>query len=188
MAELIMTPFTRHPQEAAIIGRLLAGYGELEFDLGALLTNFLPHRVTAVKAMFRVRSESGRIQVADALIRDPLRELGLEPQYADMLGGFRHCLKIRNQYAHCHWNDELTEPKGQLKFCDLGEAAQSPGEPGLVFRTASLGLLQEQEAYFRYTQKCLWFLDAEAENRLRGPKPHSLQMPPKTAQPPLHNP
>src|SRR5437660_4060277 len=41
--------------------------------------------------------------VLDALLRPAYEKIGCKSQYVDMLGAVRHCQRIRNQYAHCHY-------------------------------------------------------------------------------------
>src|SRR5688500_6557574 len=66
----ILIAFQRYPKEAAIIGRLLAGYGDLEYELHLSLGAALGSDEAALRAMFRVRGEKQRIQIADALMRE----------------------------------------------------------------------------------------------------------------------
>ena len=83
----------------------------------AICTGYFTHSPDeAFKAMFRVRSESARLQIANGLIAGPIAELGLASQYADAIGAARHCRNIRNQYAHCHWSNY---ENGNLFFVSL---------------------------------------------------------------------
>lgn len=61
--------FAQFPEEGAIVGRLIVGYGQLEWDLCLLVGAALNDWETAVKAMFRSRGESQRLSLADALAR-----------------------------------------------------------------------------------------------------------------------
>ncbi len=168
--------------EASIIGRILAGYGELEFEFADCLKHFAHDMHSAFAALFRLRSESGRIQVADALIRGPIAALGLGTQYKDTYDAMLHCLKIRNQYAHCHW----LEHEGQLLFTMLEDAFDGPDTKSLTIRVASLPTLVAQEGYFDYTQRCFWFLSNETQ-RLKGRiREHPFAMPPKMQPAILH--
>jgi hypothetical protein len=69
---MIMPAFQRYPNEAAIIGRLLAGYGELEFLLCLVLSEAVVDLSTAARLLFRSRSEDHRLSCADALLRPML--------------------------------------------------------------------------------------------------------------------
>jgi len=52
-----------------------------------------------LKAIFRVRGETARIDIADALGRHFYDDRGLATEFGMAVGAVRHCLKIRNQYA-----------------------------------------------------------------------------------------
>jgi hypothetical protein len=103
-----MPSFHRFPDEAAILGRLLAGYGEIEFILGLCADHALKGQHAGLRALFRLRSESNRLEVADAILRPLASEIDLLPKYETALAAIKHCKKIRNQYAHCHWADHET--------------------------------------------------------------------------------
>jgi hypothetical protein len=179
-----MPPFFELPDEAAIVGRLLAGYGDLEYDMAGCARHFTFNDNSALRAMFRARSEHARIEIGDSLIRDGIAAESLGPQYDDALGGIRHCRKIRNQYAHCHW---LNSENGNLRFLVLEEAVAGATMKSMTVKHASKSLLDEQESYFRYTQRCFWFLDHEIQ-RLRGKLgSHAFSMPTKRPQPILHS-
>ena len=64
MTETIMPGFDRFPAEASIIGRLLAGYGELEFELCRCVAAVTIDLDAAIRAMFKDRGEYKRIQTA----------------------------------------------------------------------------------------------------------------------------
>ncbi len=68
----ILQSFVRHPEEAAIIGRLIAGYGELEFDLAYCVRWIINDGDAAFKVMFREPGEMQRVLMADALARTKL--------------------------------------------------------------------------------------------------------------------
>jgi hypothetical protein len=150
---------TQHfPIEAAAIGRLLAGYPELEFGLLVAVSTIRDDFDSILKTLFRTRGETQRIDVADALGRQRFHALGLGTDFEMTIGGLRHCLKIRNQYAHSHW---LANPTG-LGFVDLEEVAKqhvvANGESKLSFRRLNLQLIQQQESYFDYVDySLLWF-------------------------------
>ena len=122
----IMPAFDQYEKEGRIIGRLLAGYGELEFELSNCVGSAIQDPDIAIKVLFRARSESLRIDIADALAYSKFKDIGLENQYADSFGAIRFCRKIRNQFAHCHW---YNDPKDGLFFFDLQNASQGTGVP-----------------------------------------------------------
>src|SRR4051794_31432912 len=82
----IQRAFQLCPEEGAIIGRLLAGYGELEVDLALCVAATLDDDVdTAFRIMFRLRGESQRIEIADAFIQQHY-SAGLRSEYGEALG------------------------------------------------------------------------------------------------------
>ncbi len=75
------------PKEMAVIGRLLLDYSELELDLMNCVQVARKYDMNStLKAMFRIRGEMSRIQIADALGRVPYATVGLEGELpADLL-------------------------------------------------------------------------------------------------------
>ncbi len=65
----IMPAFDRYPKEAKLIGRILAGYGELEFGLCHCVGQARNDLDMVLKVMFRARGEKQRIETADAIGR-----------------------------------------------------------------------------------------------------------------------
>src|SRR3546814_10168398 len=96
----IMPAFDTFPQEGAIIGRLLAGYGEIELSLCMCVVQARDDHDMVFKAMFRPRGETQRIDVADALGRKPYEDAGLGTPFGEVIGAARYCLKIRNPFSH----------------------------------------------------------------------------------------
>jgi len=96
---MVMPAFHRFPNEAAIIGRLLAGYAELEIDLLHCVAVAREDFDATLKAMFRIRGETSRINVGDALGRQVYDKLGLGADFQMAVSAMRYCLKIRNQYC-----------------------------------------------------------------------------------------
>jgi hypothetical protein len=84
----ILNPFLKFPDEAAIIGRLSAGYTTLEVGLMSCVQVVRDDFDAILKAMFRVRSETARIDIADALGRHfyDNRGLGTEFRNGDRCG------------------------------------------------------------------------------------------------------
>lgn len=189
MTETIMPAFQRFPEEGNIIGRLLAGYGELELELcfcvGAIRNDF----DLAFKPMFRPRGETQRIQIADAIGREMYRQFKLGTQFEEAISAITYCLKIRNQYAHCHWTDNFGK---ELGFVQLEAPAKGHKPVGNVFQikiqNLDLGLLQEQESYFVYTRHCLRFLYSEIMSRAGKYTKNPFPSPKKVKRPTLCRP
>lgn len=154
-----------HPKEAKLIGEILISYGELENSLLDLVDAVLDDDTdTAVRALFRLRSEGQRLDVADAITRKWMTAKGLGGVYGLGLGAIRTCKSIRNQYAHSTWYSR----DGNLFFINLEETAKSPeGECRVTPRRVDLPLLQKQRGFFDYTEDLLIFV-AESYRRKMG--------------------
>jgi hypothetical protein len=175
--------FDQHPKEAALIGRMVTSFSELELTFGLIAGNALNDQALALRAIYRGRSTGGRIDLADVLIRNRIINTELASDYDDVLCAMRHCLKIRNNYAHCQWSPGLDG----LFFANLEEAASRAIGFEMDQKHVDLNLLTEQEAFFDYTRRLLlWFGDRLeikiGKSGLGGPKP------PKKDLPNLHNP
>jgi hypothetical protein len=183
MSITLMPAFHRYPHEAAIIGRLTAGYGELEYTMAECLGATLGDNESAFRAVFRLRTESGRLETVDALIRPILTATNLGAQYTQTIGAIRQCLKIRNELAHCHWTDD---PRTGLYALNLQTSADRTEKFTQSWFPVSFSLLERQEMYFIYTMECFFYLTSEYSTRARGAAPHSFAMPPTRLQPNLH--
>ena len=186
MAKSIIPPFVTYPNEGSLIGRLVAGYGELEFELANCVAAVVKDTNTAMRTVFRIRGEDARILTVDALIRPSYYSAGLTDQYNEMIGAYRWCKKTRNQFAHCHWAAHKT--KG-LYFTDLEKPmAPSVGPIILSWRHVDVPLLEKQEEYFRYTFDWLQYLSNEYGHRVLKEPIHSVAIPKIIAPPSRHNP
>ena len=78
-----------------MIRDLLAGYTDLEIGLLHCVQIVRNDFDVVLKAMFRVRGETARINVADGIGRHHYRQLGLENSFDKAISAMRHCVKIR---------------------------------------------------------------------------------------------
>ncbi len=174
----------RFPDEAAIIGRMVLAYGELELLVGLCLAAVLGDRDTALRTMFRILGETNRIGAADAIMYPKYASQGLEGEYGQGMGAVRWCTTTRNQYAHCQWVDHHD---AGLFYTNLQDPAKKSTTFEYWYRHVDVPILEEQEAYFGYAADWLLYLEAEYSTK-KGlivpgfPKPKAL------AQPNLHNP
>lgn len=160
MASSIIPAFDRHPAEAALIGMLMAGYGELEFMLAWLVRWIIDDEDKAFRFLYRSRGESQRIMVAEALIAAPLRGHRYQPDMDGVISDLRHCLAIRNQYAHANWADA---PAG-LTFASLEQVIDLPppiSPSGLTMHTATVKGLRLQHRFFCAVGEMIGFLNFE---------------------------
>lgn len=187
MTDTVMPAFLKFPNEAAIIGRLLAGYGELEIELCQTVAEVRQDFNMAFKAMFRPRGEKQRIDIADAMGREPYAAMRLGTQFSEAIANVRQCLKVRNLYAHCHWSDDFGRC---LCFVRLEDTANSNPPVPLLYQIPTIDidndLLNEQEEFFFYTRTCLRFLTLEASVREGRVTKNPLTAPKKKPKPILY--
>ena len=149
-------------RDREIIGRLLIGYGEMEFDLCNCIAMGLNDLDMAFKTMFRVRGETSRIDIADAMGQKVYACLGLASSFHDAINAMRFCLRLRNRYAHSHFYDDNS---GKLAMVSLEEIAKKRAVikdlRGLTTKYLTTGILHSQEAYFVYTRACIEFVNYE---------------------------
>lgn len=179
----ILFPFKTFAYEGAAVGRLLAGYSTLEVGLLHCVQMGLGDFDTVFKAMFRHRGERRRIDEAKKLGRPAYVRLALEAEFQTAIAAMLHCLNIRNQYAHWVWWDDNT---GRLAFGNLEDLAK---EKAPVKNFHQLGvhhvdaaLLDDQEAYFVYADRCLAWVNYEGQFRSgklqrRVPQPQPVAPP-----------
>jgi hypothetical protein len=189
MAVRILPTLRHFPKEEQIIGRLVVGYGELEFLFHCCVGAALQDEDAAFRALFRIRGEATRIDVGDALMRQQYSATKLRDRYNEMIGAMRFCKTVRNQYAHAHWRGDKD---GWVSFAALEQAAKShAGTPTIAFTPIKLPVLTQQEEYFVYTAQTLQHLWPEYEHltgqKLTGPRrpePTIIPQPPLDSRPP----
>lgn len=181
---MLMPSFHRHPNEAAIIGRIIVGFGELEFMLAGCMVRATSMHKQGMPAVFQLGSTSARIDLAEVLAREAFQKRGAAKEFGDTVGAVRTCYAIRNQYAHCHWADHQ---KGGLFFTNMEEAAER-ADFELFWKHVDVPLLTAQEDYFNYAVQCLLRLEELfPANVLRTPPSPLRTWPPKQKPPPRHN-
>jgi hypothetical protein len=171
----------------AVIGRILVDYGELELDLMNCVQVARSRDMNStLKAMFRIRGESSRIQIADALGKVPYAALGLGSEFETMVDTLDHCRKIRNKYAHAYWHDpNMGKDLCYVSLEELaGEDAPVNDLTNLTFFFIDEPLLLNQEAYFDFVRKLIMYLNYEGRLRAKEIKRHALTMPTTPNKPP----
>jgi len=189
VARSILAPFLKFKDESALISRLLAGYTSLEVGLLHCVQVVRDDFDAVLKAIFRVRGETNRIDIADALGRHFYDDLGLVTEFGMAIGAVRHCMKIRNQYAHGVWYDDNS---GQLAFVNIEEIAKTntwlADLESLTILHVNTALLFEQEQYFVYADDILSWTNYEGRTRAGKMASNPLQKRPPPKQPALHLP
>ena len=182
---MITSSLNQFPECRDVIGRMILAYSEIESILiGTIAKTLDVTESDSVRLLYRARSESHRLSIADAAMRPFFTKHKLGGQFGVWLGAMRHCKTMRNQYAHSIWS----EHNGVLRFGDLdGAASSAEGTAMIKFYPVDLDLVTQQETYFAYAESCAWFLNQEACRLRDGRRKHTFSMPPALKQPKLHN-
>jgi hypothetical protein len=173
-------------KEGGIIGRLLAGYGELELELCDCVIAINDDTDSAIRAMFKDRGEAKRIDSARNFAKAAYDRVGLSSDFLQAAADMHWCRQIRNQYAHCHWYDT---PAEGLMFVDLEALAATAGTMGKLMDgrvSIDVSLLREQEAFFSYVQRSFWFVAGEYRLRTGARRDNSFPRVPAVARPLKH--
>jgi hypothetical protein len=184
MATQINPAFNRWPVEGALVGRILSSFGEIEVTIcrnAALALNMFG---VIMRMLYGIRATSARIEAADRLMRSLIETYSLINDYKIAIGMVWHCLKIRNQFAHCNWGDHLG---AGLFFADLQDSANNP-DFDHSWKHVDPVLLQAKLDYFWQTMELLEFIHHELAVRQGRLRSHVWPRPTLPAPPALHNP
>jgi hypothetical protein len=177
----------RFSKEMAVIGRLLIDYGELELDLMncVQVARGLDLNAT-LKAMFRVRGETNRIDIADGMGRAPYNALNLVVEFDAMIAALKHCLRVRNKYAHAYWHDP--NQGTELCYVSLEELAKEQAEvrdlAALTFFYIDEALLLRQEQFFEYTRDLISYVNYQGRYNSGAIKRQMFTLPAAITPPP----
>jgi hypothetical protein len=162
----VLPAFPKFAKESAVVGRLLAGYADLEIGLMHCVQVVRDDLDSVLKAMFRPRGNMARIEIADALGRRYYAKLSLEAEFGNVVSAIKYCLRIRNKYAHCVWYDDNS---GELAFVNLEEIAGGNAVvkdlTSLTIQHADMSLVQAQFSYFEYTDSLTTWVNFEGQFR-----------------------
>ena len=180
------------PAEGMPIGRLLAGYGELEVSMCSCLIAIEGQFDTPIRQLFNERSAEKRIKESKKALTPEYTKAGLHIELAEALQDMEWCRKIRNQYAHCQW---YWTSKDGLCFVNLEELAKRPDTIENLMdnrHSIDVNMLDAQENYFSYVKECLTHLEFEYRrwNQPRSAPQRSnlvFPKPSKITRPPWHN-
>jgi hypothetical protein len=192
----IMPAFYRRPKNAAAVGRIVVGYGELEiaitYLLGAAMAATRARRLAdapsmrrlyyeriALKTFMRTKGADARICHAKKYIRPATIIHKLEPDFDYVLGAIDRCRLARNMLAHCQY---ATSKKRGLFFADMEELSKQSATVKIRFRHASTKTLGEIENYLLHTYRytgLLYQAFAVKAGLMRTPDP---ALPPRRPQ------
>jgi hypothetical protein len=169
MPRSILAPFQKFSAEGATVGRLLAGYSNIEVGLLHCVQMACGGDLdTVLKKMFRIRGETRCINEAEKLGHAEYQRLKLAGEFQKAIRVVRYCLKIRNQYSHWVWWDDRS---GKLAFANLEELAKRKRPvrdfTKLKAHHVDVALLTAQEAYFVYADELLAWVNYEGRARER---------------------
>lgn len=165
LGAMFMPAFRRRPKAAGVVGRILAGYGDLELMLaqmmGMAMASKRPirphhsppqHRIyyehIGLQALYGVRGAEFRLKKIRQVCRPAFNKFGLGTELTDLLAMVEDCRIYRNLFSHCLWAQ--SKHRG-LFFVDLEEEAKSPGLLSYRYRYASQGALDEIEKHYWLT-------------------------------------
>lgn len=191
---MVMPAFHEWPDEAAIVGRLLVDYGELEIELALSMGYAISDKNRGMRDFFKKRGAEARIELAEEQANSDatpwMRLTGVGDEFAEAIAAMRVCKEIRNGFAHCHWvsTKHMPECPAGLYFVNVEDWAKAPPPAGLQWQQASLRRLQELEAYFKYTHECLQHVLAAISTQRGQPFMGECPMPTKLPAPPLTSP
>lgn len=187
MYEPLIGAFDTFQAEGLLVGKILAGYAQLEVDLLHCIATARQDFNTTVKALFRTRGETQRLEIADALARARYHDLDLGTEFEMAIGAMRYCLKIRNQYAHCGWYDDLS---GRLAFVNLETLAHRneiiEDLTHLEVRHVTVALLEQQHEFLNYASRQLVWVNFQGGIAAGSNASHDLVKPKQIERPPLH--
>jgi len=147
-------------EEGKIIGKILAGYGELEVTVLACLVAVEGQFDFPVRKLFKRTSAERRIKLAQKALLPDFIKAKLETDVMEALADLDWCRELRNQYAHCQWG--WTSADG-LFFVNLEQLADRRTHLILNVmdhrRYIDVPLLQEQEMYCNYVRECFRHLE-----------------------------
>jgi hypothetical protein len=187
MPPLILPPFRKFATEGETIGRLLAGYTNLEIGLMHCVQMARGNDFdTVLKTMFKKRGETRRINEAEKLFVSYHEHHGLLGDFKKAVRLVRYCLKIRNQYAHGIWWDDNT---GKLTFADIEEISRRKRKVRDLIKLTryhvTVELLAAQKACFVYADRYLAWINFEGRARAGTLSKSPLSKPRPVKRPPL---
>jgi hypothetical protein len=158
----LMPCFDAHqaPAEGMIIGKLLAGYGELELSMCTCLIGANGGEFDGpIRTIFGSPGAAKRLRTGHQTLQSDFARAGLDAELRDALDHLEWCRGVRNQYAHCCWYWTLSEG---LCFVNLEELAKQSATIGKLMEhrhPVDVTLLLEQENFFNYVKEYFVHLD-----------------------------
>lgn len=183
----IAKAFDNHPLEALLVAKLITGYTDLEIDLMNCIKELHQDLDMTFRKIYAIRGANNRIDKAKKLGEKGFDDLDLGDDFAWAIRGLNHCVKIRNQYAHCtFWNDNTK----QLAFSNIETLAKT-SEPitdlrGIDIKHLDISTLQQQINYYDYVSDLLIWILKEANSKRNLPFHPCVTKPQRLPEPALY--
>jgi hypothetical protein len=178
----------RFPEEAAIIGRMVVGFGELEILACKVADSATANSTVVLRALYNLKSTSARLDFARTISAPIFEAHELASPFAVTFDALEACRTIRNQYAHCQWADDQAHPDAGLFFADFQKAADQSTWI-IDWKHVDVSLLNRQESFFGSTREALLFLEASMRCiNEKTPQNHGIPEPLALPPQPRHNP
>jgi hypothetical protein len=184
---MFVQAFRVFPDEGAVLGRLLTGYTDIEYQLCLCAGMGGGDVAKAITDIYSKRGEARRVKIAKNLGGEGYCTAGLGAEFFEAIEDMMLCLTIRNQYAHCIWHN----CNGKLAFAHMEDIAP-PTVPGpdpvnLTFKFVDMTLLNHQEQFFFYTRDTLNYLNYRCRQIVGEINASaSIRIPTKVSRPKLH--
>lgn len=181
--------------EGVIIGRLLAGYGEIELQMCACLIAVEGILDIPIRKIFGKRGAEERIKIGQAALEPNFTNANLLSDLTEALADLDWCRQIRNQYSHCQWYWTTQERLCFVNLEDLAKQQNAISSAMTNKHSIDVSLLESQENYFWYVKQYLMHLETayrtwdevRARGGRTGPISFVYPKPPKIPRPPKHN-
>jgi hypothetical protein len=188
MTAALFPAFEHFPREASIIGDLLTGYSAIEYQLCMCAGMGGGNVSKAITELFSKRGETPRVKRANRLGGAAYAAAGLGQEFDTAIDDILHCVRIRNQYAHCIWHEQAS----RLVFAHMEEIAAPNGSAAdtrnLTFFAVDVDLLREQKKFFFFVKDNLNYLNYKRRQTVGsdvGASAH-LRVPMLISRPPMH--
>ena len=179
--------FKDFPDEATLIARLIAGYTDLEIDLMNCIKELHQNFDMVFKAIYIIRGASKRIELAEIMGKLDFTNLDLGDDFQLAINGLKHCVKIRNQYAHStFWNDY----SGKVAFSNIEALAKSreviADLRGINIKHLDISILRQQIQYYDFVSDLLVWILNEANSKRGLPHHPGVLKPSFVVEPALY--
>lgn len=159
-------PFDHFKQEGDLIGRMILEYGELEWLLCLMAGHVLGDLDTAIKALYRSRGELQRMEIADALIRQRIKDSQLRQTYEETFAHMAVCKKLRNQYAHTNWLHAGSDKLCYMAIEEMAKSSEPVEMDQITLYHLDLSTVMDQARFFNEVMQNMTYLNMEIQHAM----------------------